>query len=92
MNIWFTRKRNGPTNKIGVIAPGGTNPVGEFTPPTAASFPYSISAGDDGNIWFTIENTPNNIGELALVGGGIPASVSSRSPDGDQYGAVSRYY
>ena len=84
-NIWFTES-NGPTNKIGVIAPGGTNPVGEFTPPTAASFPYSISAGDDGNIWFT-ENTPNNIGELAFVGGGMGIGELP-IPDGNQYGAV----
>ncbi len=68
-NLWFT-ETNGTTNRIGMIAPGGTNAISEFTTLTADSFPFGIAAGPDGNVWFT-ENIPNNIGELAFVGGGM---------------------
>ncbi|HET7893223.1 MAG TPA: LamG-like jellyroll fold domain-containing protein [Candidatus Sulfotelmatobacter sp.] len=68
-NLWFTES-NGTTNRIGMIAPSGTNAISEFTTPTANSFPFGIAAGPDGNVWFT-ENIPNNIGELAFVGGGM---------------------
>jgi len=63
--IWFTEQG---TNKIGFTTPDGATRQ-EFSLPTANSFPYSIVAGPDGNVWFT-ENTPNNIGEFLSLGGG----------------------
>jgi streptogramin lyase len=65
--IWFTEVNSSP-NKIGSIAPNGTNAT-EYSTPTANSFPYNIVAGPDGNVWFT-EATPNNIGEFVSLGGG----------------------
>lgn len=67
-NIWFT-ETNGSTNRIGSIAPDGSNAT-EYTPPTANGFPYNITAGPDGNVWFT-ENNPNNIGVFESLGGGV---------------------
>lgn len=64
-DIWFTETA---TSKIGFITPDGAT-SNDFTTTTASSFPYNITGGPDGNIWFT-ENTPNNIGEFLSVGGG----------------------
>ncbi len=58
-NIWFTES-NGTTNRIGSIAPDGSNAT-EYTSPTANGFPYNIVAGPDNNVWFT-ENSSNKIG------------------------------
>jgi streptogramin lyase len=89
-NIWFTES-NGTTNRIGSIAQDGSNAT-EYTPPTANSFPYSIVAGPDGNVWFT-ENKPNNIGEFLSVGGGagigeVPIVSSTLPGTNSQYGAL----
>jgi streptogramin lyase len=65
-NLWFT-ETNGTTNRIGVMTPNGNKSNEYVTTPTAASFPSSIVAGPDGNLWFT-ENTPNNIGVVTPGG------------------------
>jgi streptogramin lyase len=87
--IWFTES-NGTTNRIGSIAPDGSNAT-EYTPPTANSFPYSITAGPDGNVWFT-ENKPNNIGVFESLGGGagfgeFPITSATLPGTNSQYGA-----
>lgn len=84
-NLWFTESNGNVKNNIGTIAPDGSN-ASEFTPTTAASFPYSIVAGPDGNIWFT-ENSPNNIGEFIQLGGG-QGFGEYPIPNGSAYGAL----
>lgn len=89
-NIWFTEV-NGTTNRIGSIAPNGSNAT-EYPTPTANSFPYSIVAGPDGNVWFT-ENNPNNIGEFLSLGGGLgigeyPITSASMPGNNSLYGAL----
>lgn len=88
-NIWFTES-NGTTNRIGSIAPDGSNPT-EYGTPTTNSLPYNIVAGPDGNVWFT-ENTPNNIGEFVSLGGGagfgeFPITYPPSDGTGSAYGA-----
>ena len=87
--IWFTEV-NGTTNHIGSIAPNGSNAT-EYPTPTAGSFPYSIVAGPDGNVWFT-ENNPNNIGVFQSLGGGAgigeyPITSSNLPGTNNQYAA-----
>jgi len=59
-NLWFTEPAEGPSadspfgNKIGMINPT-THAVTEFTVPTQGGEPFGITAGPDGNIWFTEE-------------------------------------
>ena len=55
-------------NKIGRISPSGT--ITEFPLPTANSGPYGITAGPDGNLWFT---------EYMAIRSGASAPVA-RSP------------
>ncbi len=63
----------------------------EFMIPTPASFPYGITAGPDGNIWFT-ESAGNKIGRITTTGSftefTIPTTVSqprdiTAGPDGN---------
>jgi streptogramin lyase len=88
--LWFTESNGTVTNNIGSISPDGTT-INEYTPTTAASFPYSIVAGPDGNVWFT-ENKPNNIGEFVSLGGGEgigehPITSATLPGANSQYGA-----
>jgi virginiamycin B lyase len=46
---------------------GGAQVITEFPIPTAASSPYSIAAGPDGNLWFT-ESDGNRIGRISTAG------------------------
>jgi streptogramin lyase len=68
-NLWFTGTRanlDNPSTSLEVI--GRITPVGSITTfvlPDAESHPTSISAGPDGNIWFTDGGT-NTIGKLVL--------------------------
>src|SRR5262249_43955700 len=58
-NVWFTEYANAcnalyctaANATIGKITPDGT--ITEFAVPTAESFLYAITAGPDGNVWFT---------------------------------------
>src|SRR5258708_39777491 len=61
--------------------------VTEFSIPTANSTPFSITAGADGNIWFT-ETGGNKIGRISLAGAitefsapGAPGGITA-GPDG----------
>ena len=57
---------NGTGNKIGRITPAGV--ITEFPIlPTAGSDPWDITAGPDGNLWFT-EYAGNNIGRITTAG------------------------
>ncbi|HUC30347.1 MAG TPA: LamG-like jellyroll fold domain-containing protein [Candidatus Acidoferrum sp.] len=90
-NLWFTETNGTVTNNIGFITPDGAT-INEFTPPTHAAFPYSITAGPDGNVWFT-ENQPNKIGEFNSVGGGAgigedPITSATLPGTNSSYGAL----
>jgi peptidylprolyl isomerase len=70
-------------NKIGRITPTGT--ITEFPVPTSKSGPLGISAGPDGNIWFT-EINANKIGRinLAAITSATPASTENVvTPEGN---------
>lgn len=61
--------------------------VTEFSIPTANSTPFAITAGADGNIWFT-ETGGNKIGRISLAGAitefsapGAPGGITA-GPDG----------
>src|SRR5262252_2598600 len=56
-----------------------TQPVTEFSIPTANSTAFSIAAGPDGNIWFT-ETGGNKIG--ITLGGAITEFSASGAPGG----------
>ncbi len=58
-NLWFTETSSPSADspygdKIGMINPT-THAVTEFTVPTQGGEPFGITAGPDGNIWFTEE-------------------------------------
>ena len=53
------------SNKIGRISPSST--IKEFPVPTANGGVYVITAGPDGNLWFT-EGTANKIGRISPSG------------------------
>ena len=85
--LWFTEIGNG-ASKIGLIAPDGNNASSDFSTPTAASSPFNVVTGPDGNLWFT-ENIPNKIGQLVYLGGGaafqeyqVPPTFGSGGPIG----------
>ncbi len=67
-NLWFTEEgtiQNGKFiggNQIGRITPSGI--ITEFALPTANSGPTGITAGPDGNLWFT-EFNGNKIGWIS---------------------------
>ena len=44
-----------------------TGSLVEFSTPTSSSFPASITAGPDGNLWF-IESGANKIGRISTTG------------------------
>lgn len=83
--LWFTEA--GPENYNGT--PAGGNRIGRITTsgditdyaiPTANSFPWGISAGPDGNMWFT-ENRFNKIGKLTLATApAAPTGLTATSP------------
>src|SRR5438034_291496 len=51
------------SGNIGRITPGGI--VTQYVTPTANTTTWGITAGPDGNIWFT-ENEANKIGKLVI--------------------------
>src|SRR5439155_25813551 len=71
-------------------APPAPPPIVEFAVPTANSFPSAITAGPDGNLWFT-EEAGNKIGrispsgaisEFPLAVGAMPGGIVA-GPDGN---------
>jgi len=76
------------TARIGRITPSGA--ISEWPLPTANAEPGGITAGPDGNIWFTEEHA-NNIGritpsgsisEFHVTGGGNPRGIAP-GPNGE---------
>ncbi len=69
--LWFTESGTftgnelSGGNKIGRITPQGT--ITEFPIPTSQSGPIAITAGPDGNLWFT-EEVGNKIGRITISG------------------------
>jgi virginiamycin B lyase len=55
----------------------------EFAIPTAASHPYGITTGPDGNLWFT-ESTGNNVGRITTSGAitEFPVPTTASGPAG----------
>lgn len=79
-NLWFTEVCSPSLsvnqqcatvggNQIGRITPNGA--IIEFPVPTANSLPAFITAGPDGNLWFT-ENAGNKIGRITLGNAATP--------------------
>src|SRR5438093_9251628 len=71
----------GQTDEIGRITPDGK--VAQFSVPISGCSPLGITAGPDGNLWFT-ENIGNQIGRIT-PGGTItqfPIPTSSSGPEG----------
>src|SRR6185437_8184571 len=60
-NLWFTEF---DPNMIAMFNPT-TQAFTELAVPTADSGPFAITAGPDGNLWFT-ENNANNIGQVVI--------------------------
>jgi DNA-binding beta-propeller fold protein YncE len=87
MNLWFTEVGI-MGNKIGRITPAGM--ATEFAIPTPASDPRAITAGPDGNLWFTEHDahaiariTPMGIvTEFGIPSGGRPTGIVN-GPDGN---------
>ncbi|MGH7485123.1 MAG: virginiamycin B lyase family protein, partial [bacterium] len=69
--LWFTESGRftggvlSGGNKIGRVTPQGT--ITEFSIPTPQSGPIAITAGSDGNLWFT-EEIGNKIGRITTSG------------------------
>ena len=83
-NLWFTEFGSTPApystlggNNIGRITPTGT--ITEFPIPEPRSEPLDITAGPDGNLWFT-ESFGNRIGRITptepITGGQIPGLIT----------------
>jgi streptogramin lyase len=60
--------------------PGPSPSFNEFTIPTAESFPIDITAGSDGNLWFT-EAGAGQIGRITTRGAVTEFALPSRSSD-----------
>jgi uncharacterized repeat protein (TIGR01451 family) len=83
--LWFTE---GSGNKIGEIGPT-THAIDEFPLPPGKTFPHGITAGRDGNLWFTdrgdvgqIDPTTHAIAEFPTPSGSVPEEITA-SPDGN---------
>jgi streptogramin lyase len=74
-NLWFTDS----SGKIGMITTGGT--ITEY--PVSNATPVGITAGLDGNVWFTgtgTSNNPNVIGVVTLASSSIPTQLAVTTP------------
>ncbi len=63
-------------NKIGKITTSGS--ITEYPIPTSSSYPIGITAGPDGNLWFT-EGEGNKIGRLLLVPGPTVTAINPKT-------------
>jgi streptogramin lyase len=95
-NLWFTEffggiKGSPWVSKIGMINPA-THAIAEFSTPTANAGPYGISAGPDGNLWFTeflankigmINPATHAIGEFPIPSASPRPQGISAGPDGN---------
>jgi ELWxxDGT repeat protein len=84
-NIWFTQYHldlgsgHITSNMIGKITPTGV--ITQFAVPTPSSGPFEITAGPDGNLWFT-ELTANKIGRITPAGVFSEFAVPANEPLG----------
>jgi len=96
-NMWFTEETGNAIGRItpaGVVTQFGAHPVDDETAEGALevnSLPTTITAGPDGNLWFT-ESLGNRIGRITPAGAvtefsGLPAESDPTGivagPDGD---------
>ncbi|HYM07726.1 MAG TPA: LamG-like jellyroll fold domain-containing protein [Terriglobales bacterium] len=89
-NLWFTESCNSNTtcndtssNSIGRMTPSGT--FTDFPTATGFSSPVGITAGPDGNLWFTESSSgANSIGRISPSGTmtEFPIPTSSSVPEG----------
>ena len=72
------------------LTPTSAKQISEFPIPTSSSSPFAITAGPDGNLWYT-EDTANRIGQITPSGRisefSVPTSGSgpegiTKGPDG----------
>jgi hypothetical protein len=70
--MWFTEWMG---NKIGSITPAGV--VTEYAVPLAKASPTAITAGADGNMWFTAKS------KIGFIGTGRGASLTATVSGGD---------
>jgi virginiamycin B lyase len=77
-NLWFTENNNpvGSTSgKIGRITPDAPNTITEFhTGLSMGATPSGITAGPDGNLWFTEDNNPG--GAIGRITPGAPNTIT----------------
>ncbi len=96
-NLWFTEGGIGPgsggptLNLIGMINPT-THAISEFSTPTSSSEPFGITAGPDGNLWFTemnvnkiavINPTTDAVSEFPIPTAGSSPRYICAGPDGN---------
>jgi virginiamycin B lyase len=68
--IWFT-ENGSAANSVGRLDPSAAMPgtdagMTEYVVPTASKFPFGISAGPDGAIWFTEGVANGDIGRVVI--------------------------
>jgi streptogramin lyase len=84
-NLWFTEStvegKNVPgVSQVGMINPA-THAISEFATPTANAGPYGITAGPDGNLWFTLFSA-HMIGMINPTTHAITEFRGANLPDG----------
>ena len=62
-----SRRRVLPFLALALCSVAGAQVITEFPVPTAATSPFGIAAGSDGNLWFT-ESAGNQIGRITTAG------------------------
>ena len=86
-NIWFATS----VGTVGMINPA-TDVIAQFDTPSANSEPDGITAGPDGNLWFTEQNvgkiaqinpTTDAITEYAIPYSGSTPQAITKGPDGN---------
>ena len=73
-NIWFAESEGNKIGRVtvsgggaGSVAPEDVGTITEFPLPFAGSVPFQLTAGPDGNVWFTL-NSASNIGRITPSG------------------------
>jgi len=91
-NIWFTVSSdpllsgaNGPGNMIGRLGIADSV-VMEYPTGIDGADPYGVTAGSDGNVWFT-DRAGNNVGHMSQSGSGVATvPVPRQHPSGIVHG------
>ena len=79
--LWFTATGSAGQGIVGSISTAGV--VKLYDTPTAASGPFGIASGSDGNMWFT-EGAASAVGRITPTGAitEFPTLMASASPQG----------